>query len=134
MAGGGAVGCESALHLAQQGRNVAILEMLPEIATDLPSFGKDQSMMQLEEKGVEIYTDCRIIGINDDGVSAVDATHALVAIPADRVILAMGLASDARLYEEMRDKIPEVYVIGDCVQPRRVGEATHDGYRVGCNL
>jgi hypothetical protein len=43
----------------------------------------------------------------------------------------MGLVSDIKLYKAVHEKVAEVNVIGDSVEPRRMGEAIHEGYRVG---
>ena len=86
------------------------------------------------DNNVEILTNLKIIGITDSSVTAVDRDQGVVNIESDKVVLAMGLISQAGLYEEVKDKVREVYLIGDCVEPRRVGEATRDGYRIGSIL
>jgi NADPH-dependent 2,4-dienoyl-CoA reductase/sulfur reductase-like enzyme len=134
LAGGGAIGCEVALHLAEQGKKATIVEMLPEVATDVPFFGRASFVMRLENTGVTILTNSRIVRIEDNGLTAMDENQKELHIPGDRVILAMGLVAQSELYEKLKGSVPEVYTIGDCVEPRRVGEATHDGYRIGSIL
>jgi len=50
------------------------------------------------------------------------------------VVLAMGLISEDRLYQELKDKVHATYLIGDALEPQRVSEATRDGYRRGNSL
>ncbi len=130
VAGGGAVGSELALYLAQQGKDVTLVEMLPQVAADVAPV-RNALITQLADARVKILTNTRIAAINDNGVTAISADRNLVDIAGDKVILAMGLVSDNRLYKTIHDKIAEVYVVGDSVEPRRMGEAIHEGYRVG---
>jgi len=110
------------------------LEMLPEVATDVPFFGRASFVNRLEDSGITILTNSRIVRIEDNGLTAMDEDQKELRIKGDRVILAMGLVAQSELYEKLKGSVPEVYMIGDCVEPRRVGEATHDGYRIGSIL
>ena len=130
VAGGGAVGSEVALHLAQQGKDVTLVEMLPLIASDVAPV-RNALMAQLGAAKVKILTNTQIAAITDTGVTAISADKNLVNISGDKIILAMGLVSDIKLYKAVHEKVAEVYVIGDSVEPRRMGEAIREGYRVG---
>jgi 2-enoate reductase len=130
VAGGGAVGSELALYLAQQGKEVTLVEMLPQVASDVAPV-QNALIAQLGDAKVKILTNTKIAAINDNGATAISADKNLVNITGDKVILAMGLVSDNRLYKAIHEKVAEVYVIGDCVEPRRMGEAIREGYRVG---
>ena len=48
---------------------------------------------------------------------------------ADTVVFAVGLTPQRELIEALRDKVPEVYAIGDCVEPRKVINAIWEGFR-----
>jgi 2-enoate reductase len=130
VAGGGAVGSELALHLAQQGKKVTLVEMLPEIASDV-TYIKNPLTVQLADAGVKVMTNTRITGITDGGVQAISDGKNLINVTGDRVILAMGMASDNKLYNTFRTMAKQVFLIGDGAEPRRLGEAIHEGYRVG---
>ncbi|MBA7594769.1 NADH oxidase [subsurface metagenome] len=134
VGGGGFIGCEVAWHLAQQGKKVIIVEMLPEIAIDVPERAKGALITGLIDSGVEMLTNLRITEVTDNGVIAIDHGQKLVSVEGDKVVLAMGLVSQTKLYEELKSKVNEVYLIGDCVEARKVGEATRDGYRIGNSL
>ena len=90
-----------------------------------------QSISQLGDAKVKILTSTKIAAITDSGVTAISADKNLVYISGDKIILAMGLVSDLKLYKAVHEKVAEVYVIGDSVEPRRMGEAIHEGYRAG---
>jgi len=131
--GGGVLGCETALYLAEQGKSVTIAEMLSAIAIDIPMIGRILAA-KLVDNGVEILTDLKIIEITDNGVTAITQDKNVVHVKADKVVLAMGLKSQTKLYEELRGRIYEIYLAGDSVEPRRIGEATRDGFRIGCTI
>jgi len=130
VAGGGVVGCETALYLALKGKKVTVVEMLSAVACDVPTISGTLAA-KLIDNGVTIRTNLKIIAITNQGVTGINRDQNLVTVAGDRVALAMGLIPQAGLYEELKGKVRELYLIGDSVQPRRVGEATRDGYRVG---
>jgi mycofactocin system FadH/OYE family oxidoreductase 2 len=52
----------------------------------------------------------------------------------DTVVLAAGNQSREDLYFQLKDKVPEIYRVGDCVAPRKTDMAIVDGHRVGRSL
>lgn len=54
----------------------------------------------------------------------------------DTVILAAGFEPDTRLAEEITpsSKVPVLYLIGDCVEPRKIENATEEAFRVALQL
>ena len=130
VAGGGAVGSEVALYLALQGKEVTLIEMLPLIASDVIPV-RNPLIAQLTDAKVKILTNTKIVAVTDSGITAISADKNLVDIVGDKIILAMGLVSEMKLYEAVHKKVAEVYVVGDSVEPRRMGEAIHEGYRAG---
>ena len=116
--------------MAQQGKDVTLVEMLPLIAGDVAPL-RNALIAQLGDAKVKILTNTKIAAITDDGVTAISADKNLVNISGDKVILAMGLVSDMKIYKTVHEKVAEVYVIGDSQEPRRMGEAIREGYRVG---
>jgi 2,4-dienoyl-CoA reductase (NADPH2) len=55
-------------------------------------------------------------------------------IPADMVIAAAPSRGNQELVAELEWSIDELHVCGDCVTPRGLTQAIHDGYRLGCRL
>jgi 2,4-dienoyl-CoA reductase-like NADH-dependent reductase (Old Yellow Enzyme family)/thioredoxin reductase len=129
--GGGAVGCEVALYLAEQkGKKISIIEMLPDIAGDaLPT--RSILLTRLVDAHVEVLTNLKVIEIGNDRIVALGRDHKIVNVEGDQIVLATGLAPRAGLYALLKDKASEVYLIGDACIPARIGEATRDGHRIG---
>ena len=53
--------------------------------------------------------------------------------PAETVIIALGLRPNRELAEALQDR-EEVYLIGDCVEPREALDAVWEGFEVGRTL
>lgn len=133
LVGGGAVGCETALYLAQKGKKVTLVEILPEVCSDV-AMVKGKLTVELADSGVKVLPNTKVVGITEDGVTATGDGQDTMTIAGDKVVLSMGLVADNALYEELKAEIPEIYLIGDATEPGRVGRAVHDGYRVGAAI
>jgi len=48
----------------------------------------------------------------------------------DVVVALGGKVPDEELYFAVRDRLPEVHRVGDCVQPRRIAQAMYQGHKV----
>ncbi|MDD4860404.1 MAG: FAD-dependent oxidoreductase, partial [Dehalococcoidales bacterium] len=104
VAGGNAIGCETAVYLAQQGKKVVVIEMLADVAADLPAT-RSELINLMAANNVEIRTGLKVIAITDSGVTAVDSNGKQVELAGDKVVLALGLTAQAGLYDELRDKV-----------------------------
>ena len=74
VAGAGLTGCETALHLAQQGKKVTVVDMLgeSEIAQDAPFLARDGLMFLLKQLKVGFKTGVKLEEITDKGVIVID--------------------------------------------------------------
>ncbi len=115
VAGGGSVGAETALYLAQQGKKVTIIEMLDKIAVEVFDESRSQLLRLLAENGVKILTQSVLTEITANGVT-ITALTGEQELPADNVILALGMKSDNNLAEKLRKEGLEPVVIGDSVK------------------
>jgi 2,4-dienoyl-CoA reductase (NADPH2) len=55
-------------------------------------------------------------------------------LKADTIILALGSKSENKLAEDLRGKASELYVVGDCVKPRKIWDAIHEGFVAGWRM
>ena len=129
VAGGGAVGCETAIWLSEQGKNVTVVEMMPEVVSDSP-VTRATVLEMLKRAGVKLSTDTKITAFDEKGISALDKNRNPVRIEGDSIVLAMGMVPNSSLYNSVKDLADDVYVIGDAIHPRRVGDAIHSAYRI----
>jgi len=127
--GGGLVGCETALYLAQKGKKLTIVEILDSVVRDMFPANRMHLLKLLADADVEILTETSVAEIMDDSVVIVDKYGKRGKLENDTVVLALGLKPNRELEEALKDKVPEIYVIGDCVEPRKVINAIWEGFR-----
>jgi 2-enoate reductase len=133
VVGGGLVGCETALWLAQQGKQVTIVEMLPELmlgGITVPRMNRFMLIDLLSFNKVKVLTNSCVNEITESRVS-ITGKGANKMLKADSIVLAVGLQSENALAKELQGKFTHLYVIGDCREPRNVMGAIWDGYEVG---
>jgi len=141
--GGGMVGIESAVYLAEKGRKVSIVEMLPKIVLDTGLTWRLAYWRKIPLLGIQIFTETRLYEVRENGVNVVmklEPEHPerkgdeLIFIPADTVVLAVGMKPDRSLIKDLEEKIPKVYTVGDCVEPLKIIDAIHEGARIGMEI
>jgi 2,4-dienoyl-CoA reductase-like NADH-dependent reductase (Old Yellow Enzyme family)/NADPH-dependent 2,4-dienoyl-CoA reductase/sulfur reductase-like enzyme len=135
--GGGLVGCETAVHLADTGREVTVIEIAEDWAVDAPRFHKDALRKVLRGR-VEILTGTNVREIRHEGprpvlrAEAAGGTERLIA--ADSVFVATGFRSDEALVDEYRRAAPVVFVIGDAAAPGQVTQALEQAYYAAADI
>jgi 2,4-dienoyl-CoA reductase-like NADH-dependent reductase (Old Yellow Enzyme family)/thioredoxin reductase len=134
VVGGGMIGCEVADFLGEHLHQVTIVEMLPEIALDIPLPVKYFLLRRLREYGVQIETETSMVEFLDDGaiVSKNGKTSQLSGF--DTIVLAMGTKSVDYLKGQLEKKISELYIIGDALAPRKAIEAIEEGAKIALQI
>lgn len=132
--GGGLVGCESAVHLAQQGRDITIIEMMGNIAVDANNRHRPILLDMLSKLNVKINTGMKGIRIIEKGLVCADAEGNETFYEADTIFCAVGQRSLREVVNRLLDAAPEVVQVGDCVKPQKVTEALFRGYYAGLDI
>lgn len=132
--GGGMIGAETALYLAEMGKKVRIVEMLDDIAMDVESATRKVLMQRLKEAKVEIITGKRLSEIKDNKIILADSLGRETEISTKAVIMAAGMRPERKLYEELKNIGICLYVVGDCVEPRKIMDAIHEGFFAAFSL
>ena len=131
--GGGTIGCEIAGMLAAGGKSVRILEMMERVGRDIGPTERFIIMSSLKKQGVAIEAATRAVEITGAGVMAVQAGNTRL-FEADTVIVATGMQPYNELSLRLADTAGEFYTIGDCVEPKKIGEAVKSGYRTALSI
>lgn len=126
MIGGGLVGVETAMHLANLGKRVTVLEQA-EIAVDAGPVYKIGMLWKAGELGVELVAGAKVEEITPAGVRYTKDGEELVAA-ADTVLYATGMKPNDEVYFELAAKAPHVVMVGDCKVVGKVSGAIHGGY------
>ncbi len=120
VVGGGLVGCETADYLAQQGKEVTIVEMLRHTARDIGPAARYFLRRRMAEKGIKIMTSTTVEEITDSGVKVKSGEAGQLLGPVDTVVMATGAESVNELELKVKDMVTEVYVIGDAAKPGKI--------------
>jgi 2,4-dienoyl-CoA reductase-like NADH-dependent reductase (Old Yellow Enzyme family)/thioredoxin reductase len=135
VVGGGKIGCDVTLFLAEQRKKVTVTTRGDDIARDMNRAERLAYFERLSTQNVEIRTGVHLEKVMDKGIIVGDKTGSKFEIKGDHVVLAPGLVPNRRLFDEL-DMIPnlKVYGVGDCVVPRTIYDAIHEGYWTAFNL
>ena len=116
VAGAGFTGLEMALDLAQHGREVTVIDLLPaeRIGADGVAISMIWLKAALKEAGVRFLCQVRLEDATAEGavVSHEDGTKELLL--CDTVVLSLGVRPDRSLEEKVQGLAPQVVSIGDC--------------------
>ena len=152
--GGGAVGCDVAIHLVTEGaidaetacflldseaespetirelirdggRKITIIEMLDRIGAGIGKTSKWVVLQDLKRRGVEVLTRATAREITGEGVT-VQIGDETRRVPAETVIMAIGVEPEDALVNALDGKGPQVLCIGDARNPSNALEAMAD--------
>ncbi|MBN2282766.1 MAG: FAD-dependent oxidoreductase [Deltaproteobacteria bacterium] len=126
--GGGTVGAEIAELLASRNKEVTILEMLDAIAPDMGTLLSLDFHPRLDSLGITRLTRARVTEITDDAVHYLDRNGNNISLSVDSVVIAAGYRADDALAKALEQGDREVRVIGDCLEPRKIYNAIHEGF------
>jgi len=131
VAGGGLVGCETALFLDELGKNVTIVEQLGELASDQIMVPRETLLRKLSETDISVVTSARIVEIIKDGAIIEQRGNRETISGMDTIVIALGVESVNELAALIKNLVSEVYVIGDAEKPGKALEAIVSGARIG---
>ena len=135
--GGGLVGCETALWLAQNGKQVTVAEMLPAILggahSEIPFMNKSMLEDLLKFHKVEILTGAKVLRA-DSGSVTIEKEGAQETVPADVVVMAVGFRAADELYQSLKNCGKPVYNIGDSRKFHNIMQAVWDGFEVARSI
>ncbi len=134
--GGGEVGVETGMFLAQNGREVTVIEMRDELAADTTAIHY-RSMFQAAWESIPSFhfvlnatakeiTASHVIYTDPDGVD-----H---SIPADSVVLSVGMRSKSDEALSFYGVSPHFYMVGDCKKPGTIQTTNRTAYGAAMSI
>jgi 2,4-dienoyl-CoA reductase (NADPH2) len=127
------VGVETAEFLSQQGCQVKVVEMRGELAADMEGTTRALLMERLKTSTITIMLDTKVEEIHDGRV-LVTREGQKEWLEAETIVLALGSVSNNKLLSDLKGRVPQLISVGDCVTPRRMKEAIHEGFWAGLHL
>ena len=134
--GGGLVGCELALWMKNNGKEVSIVEAQEGLLTlNGPLCFANTSMLLslIEEKKISVYTDSKAIRTTEHGV-LIKTLEGEKELIADSVVLAVGYDSENRIYNELKHEVRDLYLLGDARKVSNIMYAIWDAFEVASNI
>ncbi|MFO0842035.1 MAG: FAD-dependent oxidoreductase [Gemmataceae bacterium] len=137
VVGAGFIGLEMAEQLRRRGMDVAVVELLPQVLGPLDPEVAAPVAEELEKHGVALHLADRVERFDEPGIWSKASRVVLAsgqALPADVVILGLGVRPEAKLAkeaglqlgerggvrvdEQMRTSDPAIWAVGDAVEVR----------------
>ena len=138
VVGGGLVGCETALWLAESGKKVTIVEALGKLlAVNAPLCHANSEMLEalIPFKGIGVKCGCTVVRAGGGRAVVKDLeSGAEQELDADSVILCVGYTPRAELYDELRFDCREIYKLGDAKNVANIHSAIWDAYEVANHI
>jgi len=131
--GGGLIGCETALWLAQQGKEVTIVEILHDLmVAGIPVQHMNRLMLLdlLRLHKVKVIPNTSLLEVLNKGAIVIDRDLKRKTISADTIVLATGLVPDQELYKTLGGEISNLFLIGDSRTTQNIMGAIWDAYEV----
>ena len=131
--GGGLAGCECAIHLGMEGKEVHLVEMRNELAPDANVRHRPLLLKEID-KYVTVHTGCRGVEVTKEGIICETEDKEQILVPGTSVICALGQRSRTDVVEMLRDCAPYVAVIGDAGKVSTITNAVYEGYHVALDI
>ena len=136
VVGGGLVGCETALWLAQSGKKVTIVEALDRLmAVNRPLCHANSEMLErlIPFHGIEVLTGASVKSWSS-GSLRVETAGGSRELPCDTVILSVGFREEDSLYRALEPAAPELYLLGDARRVANIMYAVWDAFEVANHI
>jgi len=137
MLGGGLAGCETALHLADKGHEVIIVEMENRLAPDACGLLLTATIRQIEKRSsITAKTGMKCIEITPRGVKVENAAGESQEIEGDTIVYSLGMSARRAETESLRAAAGEATVleVGDCVRGAKVFEAVSESFMAAMSI
>lgn len=130
VCGGGSSGLECALALAMEGKNVTVIDMIPEedFAQDMFFNTRNMLLHLLRSHNVKLIGSSKVEEFTARGVIVIDHNWVRSTIEADTIVIAFGMKPNLETVEAFAALVPETYIIGDCSEVKNIGNANRMGF------
>ena len=136
VVGGGEIGAETGLYLAECGHHVTLLTRQDRVAPDATCTHYREMFEErwLREKNFHFLTNVQIESVTDTGVIYRDKAGALCELPADNVVISGGRAADTEFTLSFYGSANDFFLVGDCKTPRNVQKCMRMAYAAATRL
>lgn len=132
--GGGLVGLELGIFMANDGVNVTIVEMMQELNLDPYGMHSLAIMNEIARLSLDVRLETKALEINPNNILIEDSKGTQASLPIDSVVYATGQTPLRKESIAFHGIAPEFYQIGDCQTPRNILAATREAYTAARNI
>ncbi|HUJ70114.1 MAG TPA: FAD-dependent oxidoreductase [Syntrophorhabdales bacterium] len=129
--GGQVAACQLAEFLVKRGRKVTIVEEGDALGEGLIPERKARLLSWFRKKSVNTLTGVHFDEVTPSGMAVTTKEGKRLVLEADTIIPALPMQPSTVLAHTVKGRVPEIYSIGDCREPRLIPDAVADGWRVG---
>ena len=123
--------CELAEFLTKRGRKVTIVDTAAAPGEGMINHLRFQLFYWFRKKGVTMINGVqKYVAINDKGLVILTAEGYNQTIEADSIVPAIPMQPDTKLLRSLEGKVPELYTVGDCAEPKLIVDAIAAGFRI----
>jgi len=134
VVGGGDVGCETALHLKDNGNEVVIIEVLENLMEEEDIKHNSEVLAKMiKDAGIKIYLGSALKQVRGN-IATIEGSGVNEQLSADIVVFATGYYVDNKTVDDIASTVHEPYIIGDCRGPRRLVDAIGEGFKTGISI
>ena len=131
--GGGLAGCECAVHLAQEGKQVYLVEMRDILAPDC-NIRHRPILMKMIDELVTVRLGHAGVEVTAEGLLCKASDGSQVLIPGQTVICAVGQRANRADAQALHTAAPFVREVGDCIRPANITKAVYEGYHAALDI
>jgi 2,4-dienoyl-CoA reductase-like NADH-dependent reductase (Old Yellow Enzyme family)/thioredoxin reductase len=124
--GGGLVGLEAMEILTNQGKKVAVVEMLGAVGKDMEMYIIPYVMAFLKDHKISVHTNSKCIEIGGDHI-VIEKDGKIFELSCEAVVTAMGAKSNRRIEEVVKSIGVPYHIIGDAQKPAKILNAIWQG-------
>lgn len=127
--GGGSIGCEIALALAEQGRDVTVVEMCDRVAGNANRLYQEALRQKFElHPNIQVLTSCSCQKVTEGEALCLMADGTACTIPFDDMVVSTGMAARSKEAEALFGIVRNTVAIGDATKPSSIMNAVFEGH------
>jgi 2,4-dienoyl-CoA reductase-like NADH-dependent reductase (Old Yellow Enzyme family)/thioredoxin reductase len=140
IVGAGSVGIESAIGLKRRGKDVTVIEMAADMSNLNNSVGGAVAMELtglIQNLDIPVRLNCKLVEVTDNSVICLHTkTDERLEIPADTVLLAVGMIENYDVADSLRRCAPEteVFIVGDAFEIGTVATAVMSAFKAAAYI
>lgn len=134
--GGGLVGVETAVWLAEKEKELTIVEMMDDLLDSVFVSHANSDMLKdlVDFHEIDVKTGSSILEIDKNTVSVISKNFSRENIEADTIIIAAGYKENKELYQQVKDMNLKVNLIGDSKKVANIMYSIWDAYEVAKSI